>query len=161
MYMDEASFDWFEHLHFETPDERVVLQEPRVDEGVLKRLEQIVEIAPASVGRIAVERKADLHGELRIKPPEAAHDHAAVLSTLAADEHAGAYVPVVVVDRGRPGEVELGVPHLAHGAAPDACGDFCAGCCVCAAFALYAFTTFFVGSFLSTPTVMTSGRLWS
>ena len=45
-------------------------------------------------------------------------------------------VAVVSVYAGRPGEVEL---YLAHGAAPAACGDFCAPCAAEAGFASYAY----------------------
>jgi len=83
--MDEASFDWVEHLHFETLHERVVLEDARVYERVLERLEQVVQVPPPSVWRIAVEGEQDFPGELREEPREAAHDHAAVLATLAAD----------------------------------------------------------------------------
>ena len=128
-----------------------------MDERVLAGLEQVVEIAPPSVRRIALQRQREPPREF-MRTREAAHYHHPVLATGAADQNARPDVPVVVVDTWRPGEVEL---YRAHGAAPDACGDFCTGCCVCADFALYALMTFFVGSFLSRPTVMRSGRLWS
>lgn len=54
----------FKHLHFETFYERVVLQDARVDERILERLQQVVEIASASVGRIAFERETNLPGKL-------------------------------------------------------------------------------------------------
>ena len=81
-------------------------------QGVLKALAEVVEIAPPPVGRIAVdaERKRTPEGryttaQLRLHPPP-------VLPALAADEHARADVPVVAVDRRRPGEREN---YLCHG----------------------------------------------
>ena len=156
--MDEASFDWLEHLHVETPDERVVLHHARFDERVQEALQDVVDVAPPPVRGIAVEGQRDRPGELLEKPSEAAHRHPAVLATLSAYEDAMPDVAVVAVYAWWPGEVEL---YRAHGAAPDACGDFGAGWAVWPAFALYALMTFFVGSFLSSPTVMRSGRLWS
>jgi len=52
--MDESSFDGFEHLHFETPNLRIVLQQARSRNGVLKAFEEIVEVAPTSVRRVAL-----------------------------------------------------------------------------------------------------------
>jgi hypothetical protein len=104
--MDESSFDGFEHLHLETPYLRIVVKDARSRNRVLQALEEIVEVAPPSVGRVALERKRNRPGEL-FEPSEAAYDHRAVLSPRAAYEDARPDVAVVVVDAGRPGEVEL------------------------------------------------------
>ena len=156
--MDKTLRDRFQHLHVETLDERVVLHDARVDERVQETLQDVVYVPPPSVWRIAVERQRNRPGELLEKPSEAAYRHSPVLATLSAYEDAMPDVAVVAVYAWWPGEVEL---YRAHGAAPAACGDFCTGWAVCADFALYALMTFFVGSFLSRPTVMRSGRLWS
>jgi len=104
--MDESSFNWVEHLHFETPYLRIVLKDARSRDGVLKALEEIVEVAPASVRRVALEVKGNRPGE-PILPSEAAYAHHAVLAPRAAYEDARPDVAIVVVDAWRPGEVEL------------------------------------------------------
>ena len=90
----------------ETPYLRIVVKDARCGYGILQTLEQIVEVAPPSVRRVALERKRNRPGEL-LEPSEAAYDHRAVLATGAAYEDARPDVAVVVIDAGRPGEVEL------------------------------------------------------
>jgi len=104
--MNEPSFDGFQHLHFETPYLRIVLKDATRRNRVLQALEEIVEVAPPSVGRVALEGKRNRPGEL-LQPSEAAYAHRPIASTGPADQDARPDVAVVVVDAWRPGEVEL------------------------------------------------------
>ena len=54
--MDESSFDGFQHLHFETPNLRIVLQHARSRNGVLKALE---EIAATEITEEKIEYESD------------------------------------------------------------------------------------------------------
>ena len=92
----------------------------------------VVEIAPAVIGRIDLRRNRQPARELREQTADPEHHHAAILSTLAADEHARADMTIVAVKAWREGKVELGLPHLAHGAAPAGLACCCAPA-VCAA----------------------------
>lgn len=103
----------------EEPDLRIVVEDARVDDRVLERLEDVVEVPSAAVGRVAVGGEADRPPEPRAKVGEAAHDHHPVPPPLAAYQHPVAKVSIIPVDRGRPGEVERDAPaQRAHGAAP-------------------------------------------
>ena len=104
--MDESSFDGFLHLHFETPYLRIVLQYASSGNRILKALEEIVEVAPPSVGRVALEGKGSRPGKL-LQPSKAAYAHHPIAATSSADQDPRSDVAVVVVDAWRPGEVEL------------------------------------------------------
>lgn len=107
------------HLQVEKPYLGVVVEDARVNERILKRLKQIVEIPAPPVGRIAIRDEADRPDELRIKPAEAAHDHHPVLPPFPTYQHLVTDVSIIAIDRRRPGEVEGDAfAHRAHGAAP-------------------------------------------
>ena len=99
----------------------IIREDSRMNDRILQRFENVVEIAAAAVGRITLRPERHVAGQFRESAAEAAYRHHPVLATFAADEDLIAHMPVIPVDGRRPADVELdrfGV-YLAHGAVPD------------------------------------------
>ena len=107
------------HVEPQRLDLRIVLEQPRRLQGVLRTFEKVVEIPSPGVGRIELRRHTKWDFQLGEAASETRDRHHAVLPALAAYEHTGADVPVIPVHARRPGKVEL-LPYRFHGASPEA-----------------------------------------
>ena len=92
----------------------IVRHKSGMDERVERTLENVIEVAPATVRREELPAQPDFAIELPEQPTEARNAHHAKTTTLAADKHTRADVTVISIDARRPGKLETYC--LTHGA---------------------------------------------
>ena len=92
----------------------IVRHKSGIDERVERTLEDVIEVAPATVRREELPAQPDFAIELPEQPTEARNAHHAKTTTLAADKHTRADMSIVAVYAWRPGKFKG--YRLAHGA---------------------------------------------